>query len=255
MNEQNFLPLPDYPVIDMHAHTGYAFDGSNVSTETQLQVMDSLGIRCMAASSLHALYYDYRAGNEALAAEIAGHPGRIYGYVALNPHHMDSWQEYCESMLARPGFIGIKLHPDFNAYPPDGPRYHEIYRYANERSLLVLNHSFGDAETIVDLALAYPNMKMICGHRCAYANPEEVAFLARNLSKRKNIYFDTTSSCLANGSLELYCSLAGSEHVIFGTDTPYFDPAFQTGRFLRCRLTETQRRQILRENALSLLYG
>lgn len=255
MDRKNLLAFPDYRILDAHAHTGYAFDGINVSLEEQIRVMDTLEIERMIVSNLHALYYNPVKGNDELESQIAAYPDRLIGYVSVNPHHMEGWKEYLDTMLAKPGFVGIKLHPDFNSYPPNGPKYQEIYQYANDRSLLVLNHSFGDARTIVEIAQNYPQMKMICGHRCAYADREEVAFLAGNLLHRRDIYFDTTSSCLGYGSIELYCSLLGSEHVIFGTDTPYFDPAYQVGRFLRCHLTESQRRQILRENTLSLLDG
>lgn len=246
------LAFPEYKILDAHAHTGYAFDASQVSLEEQLRVMDTLGIEKMIASNLHALYYDPFEGNEELFRQIEQYPDRLSGYAAVNPHYMEGWEAYLDRMRKRAGFAGIKLHPDFNSYPPDGPRYQEIYRYADRHNLLVLNHSFGNAKMIVEIALAYPNMKMICGHRVAYADREEVEYLRRNLEGRRDIWFDTTSSCLSCGAIELYCERLGSEHVIFGTDTPYFDPAFQVGRFLRCKLPERDRRQVLRENTLSL---
>lgn len=250
----NKLKLPDYGILDAHGHTGYSFDGCRVSLPEQIRVMDTLGIECMIASNLHALYYDPLSGNEELASQLEAYPGRLLGYVAVNPHYMDSWEEYLDRMLARPGFVGIKLHPDFNSYPPDGPLYHKIYQYADQHRLLVLNHSFGNARTIVEIAKAYPRMKMICGHQCAYINRDDLNYLSANLSDRRDIYFDTTSSCLACGAIELYCNTFGSSRVLFGTDTPYFDPAYQVGRFLCCRLSESDRRQILRENMRSLIH-
>lgn len=242
-----------YSILDAHAHIGYSFDGYRMSPEEQLHSMDILGIEKMLASNLHALYFDPVQGNREMADVAARYPERILGYVAVNPHHMEGREAYLNEMLALPNMVGIKLHPDFNSYPTNGPQYHRIYEYANRHGLLVLNHYFGDVKTIVELAKSYPHMKMICGHRCAYPNLDEIRYLRDNLADRRDIYFDTTSSCVAYGAIERYCEYLGSERILFGTDTPYFDPAYQVGRFLWCGLNDRDRRNILRENMWNLI--
>lgn len=244
-----------YPIIDAHAHIGYSQDGYKLTVEEQIKRMDELGIEVMIASNLSAMYHDPIIGNREMLRVIQQYPKRIKGYVCINPHYNENTEQYLDEILSIEGFIGIKLHPDFNSYPPDGEKYRRIYQYANKKNAVVLNHSFGDYKMIVSLALEYPNMKMICGHRCAYASEEEVAYYKKNILNRKDIYFDTTSSCVGYGAIERYAEAVGAEHIIFGTDSPYFDPAFQVGRFIHCRLSDSQRQVILRENAASIIFS
>ena len=71
--------------------------------------------------------------------------------------------------------------------------------------------------------------------------------------KYDNAYLELTDTYHFNGIIEKMCERAGSEKVIFGTDLPWFDPAYGMGCILFARISDEEKINILRNNILRII--
>ena len=78
-----------------------------------------------------------------------------------------------ERVLKHNAFAGIKLHPTNAGYPIDGSYYDSIFRYANDRGILVEIHAYPRAHLIDDgcspsrikhVLAKYPDLKVSIAH-------------------------------------------------------------------------------------------
>ena len=131
--------------------------------------------------------------------------------------------------LARAGFPGIKLHPDYVGITIDDERYAPIFAAAAEAGLIVVIHAGYDfispdkihatPERILKVLAAYPSLTLVCAHMGANELWDEV------LQKLcgKNVYFDTS---LVAGSLspelaEKIILNHDADKILFGSDLPW----------------------------------
>ena len=77
---------------------------------------------------------------------------------------------------------------------------------------------------ITDLVRRFPNIDVVGAHMGGLSAPEDQ--LLRELPAATNLYLDT-SNAAHTLSAETFCTLLrihGPEHILFGTDWPWFDP-------------------------------
>jgi len=75
-------------IVDTHAHMGKLPILSPkvwMTPERLVETADRLGIEKMCVSSLKALTYDFYEGNQDVVEAMKRYPGRILGYVVVNP--------------------------------------------------------------------------------------------------------------------------------------------------------------------------
>ena len=70
-----------------------------------------------------------------------------------------------------------------------------------------------------------------------------------------NYYADLAGSARRRGALEELVELIGADRIVYGSDSPLFGFAYQTGRVLGAGLAETDKHLILRGNAERLFGG
>ena len=246
---------PTCPVIDMHGHYGpYAgIYFPRPYADGMLASMDRAGVLAIAFSG-HAALVDPARGNPEVAAVVRAHPGRFYGYWAVDPLDRKLVEQEVARLPREPGFVGFKFHPDWHTYPITGADYAPALEYAHEHRLLVLSHSWGGSAysrpgLFAEVARKYPQVQFLMGH-AGYGEWDTAIAVAK---EHGNVYLELTAASGVGGIVERFVTEAGAHKVLFGTDLPWFDPLYAIGCICFSRITDDDRRDILHRNAERLL--
>ena len=244
--------LADILVIDAHAHMGrwFAFHAPSGDAAGMVRTMDRIGVRCCVSSAHAAIGPDFRLGNDEVQAGAQAYPGRIFGYITVNPNYpAEEMRQELESRWATGLFLGIKFHADMHKYPSDGERYAPAWEFAHEHGLPLLSH-----DVVAHLAAPvqrYPQAKLLIAHSIS---SQEMLEAATALAQRHgNVYLDICGSPLIYGALEQAVEKVGAGRILFGTDLPFIDARPQVGRVAFAQIAEDDKLQILGQNARELL--
>lgn len=188
---------------------------------------------------------------------------------------------YWEAELERireAGIVGIKLHPAYDHVDIDDPRSIAILRKCRDLDLIVLLHSGKDVG-IPGATEAVPSrirnaldkvgqMKLIAAHMGGWKCWQE----GRNLLPETGIFIDTAFAlgrmepapdqykwdeddlCLLNE--DEFCELLyayGTDHVLFGTDSPWADSEKEIRKIKQLPLSRSEIDGILGGNSKKLL--
>jgi len=241
-------PITGFDVIDAHAHLGpYSrFFTPDPSAAAMVRVMDLTGVRHAVLSATHAIELDVRAGNAETAAAVEEHPGRLFGYVTINPHQDP------EAELARwgdhPGMVGLKLHPDLHDCAVTDPRYAPAWEYADATGCPVLVHTwtgsaYDDPALLGEVGDRYPDARILLGHSGALAAGfARVIEIARH---HPNLHLEICGSFLTGRALARMVRALGAHRVIYGSDFPFIDQRYSIGRVVFAELDLADRLTVL----------
>jgi predicted TIM-barrel fold metal-dependent hydrolase len=266
------------PIINMHGHFG-PFLGNYMPaspSEVMINIMNRCGMKLVICSSHQFISSDPDYGNLMIKKLIKKYPGRFLGYWGINPNYNHIIKRDLSNFDNLKGFAGFKFIPDYHRYPLTGKDYKPVLKFANERGLIILIHTFGGSifdspRMFGEIANKYSNIKFIMGHS-GYGDWEYAISLGRELS---NVYLDITSvyiahdfsqlpygtgmpievpSCLCvNGVIEFMVKIASSKKILFGDDIPWFTPYFALGSLLFADINDESKRDIMYKNAENLL--
>jgi hypothetical protein len=250
--------LKDTLIIDCHGHLGrwnnVYLPKSDLSEI--IKMMNRFGIDKLCISSFLGCSCDFRTGNDQVGAAVRKYPDRLIGYTTVNPNFPEEVAVELKRCKKEYGFVMVKIHPFCHEYPADGKAYKPVWEFANQRRSIVLSHTWEAdkycAPTMFGkIAARYPKAKIILGHSgVTYNGCEEAIAVAK---RYKNIYLDIASSQPHFGILERFVDEVGAHRVLFGTDTPFLEPACQIGKVAFAKISENQKRQILGLNMKNLL--
>jgi predicted TIM-barrel fold metal-dependent hydrolase len=236
-------------IIDAHGHLGswFAFAIPDSSTESLVRVMDSCGVTTMCVSHLLAIGPDARAGNALLLTEIERFPGRFLGYAVYDPHDPESAERTAE-LLAMPGVIGLKLHPDTHEHPLDGPGYQRAFELAAERDCIVLAHGmFGSPwcgpERFATVAARHPTVELLMGH--AGLLPAGFPAAAEVAVQHPNVTLELCGSRMTARQLAWLVETVGADRMVFGSDALFLDLRVGLGRVQLAPISAADRDQLL----------
>lgn len=179
-----------------------------------------------------------------------------FGFGTIHPDYPNKEDEikHCLEM----GLIGIKIHPDMQAFHIDDPRMFEVYDILSKLGAPIMIH-LGDAryEYSRPLRLAkimdqYPDLKVVGAHLGGYQRWEEAL---TSICGRRNLWLDTSSS-LQFMDIELAKKIIhthGVDRILFGTDYPITDQSEELKRIALLDLTTEETKAVLYENAATLL--
>lgn len=261
------MPVDGIQAIDVHAHYGIYLEPERPSAEpfmtgdaaTVVRRAKEANTQYTIVSPLLGLLprgkADAVAGNDEAARVVAEHEGLLQ-WVIIDPRRPRTFEQ-ADEMLRMPKCVGIKIHPEEHLYPIKefGER---IFSFAAERRALVLTHS-GEQNSLpadfVPYADAYPEMKLILAHiGCGWDGDLGHQVRAVAKSRKGNLFADTSSaSSIYPGLIEWAVSEIGVDRVLYGTDTPLYVAAMQRTRINRAELSDSQKKRILRDNAVGLL--
>lgn len=164
--------------------------------------------------------------------------------------------------LGQAGIGGIKIHPDYVGIEIDDARFDRIFALCEQQGFFVVthagldpvspNHIHATPEKIRTVLRRYPRMKLIAAHLGGLRMAKEV----RDMLVGEDIWFDTSLSAQRQDEKELLLSIL-KEHrpdrLLFGSDTPWSDPAAEV-TFLRDAVRDEELRdRIFCRNAQELL--
>ncbi len=249
------LPIEGVRIIDSHGHCGpysdfYIPRGS--SPDAIVENLDTLGVECVFLSANVAFKSDFSRGNAFVAEATKNFPGRIYGYVCLNPVYGDEMIPELEKYKNTPGFKGIKFHISINKTPFGSYKYEPAYRYAAEHNLPILHHTYGvnDLVALSAVAKQYPETKFIAAH--SEVGIDSVERIADAVNPLDNFYVDTALAGASEGSIELLCKYVDTKKILYGTDCGFYSPNFSLGRIAMADIDDEKKLDILGRNAEKL---
>ncbi|OFV87979.1 MAG: hypothetical protein A3J75_05865 [Acidobacteria bacterium RBG_16_68_9] len=242
-------------IIDFHGHIGRSkiFSKSSGGASDLVKLMDKRGIDkavlLPAASPRKPRYYE-----DALEA-YKEFPDRFYPFFLANPRE-ENVCEMLQMVVEKHGFKGLKLHPTFLGVPADDKEWvYPIVEKARELKICVMIHSdptlYATPWQVGLVAMDFPEVPVVMAHMgfvdviCNDA--------AINMARRApNLYLETTGVS-AEAKVALAVREIGAHRVLYGSDMPFHDPAFDMARIEYADIPEEGKKLIMGENARRLL--
>ena len=223
-------------LIDVHAHfyTGRSSRADwRERNASRLSAGERVGITWHVASILGTwgrtspTYFpspaDLTHANDAVAALAREHPGRIRGYVAVNPNFTAHAEAEVRRGLAA-GLVGIKLAASRRA---DDPLLDPIAALAREHEVPILHHIWqrrrgdvpgqeaSDAVELGRLAARHPGVSFILAHIGGGGDWIHSLHAVRDLA---NVFVDLSGSGVDGGMLEACLAAVGAGRLLWGCD-------------------------------------
>ncbi len=184
---------------------------------------------------------------------------RLLSFGGIHPDN-ENYKEQLKQ-LKRMGFVGIKLHPDYQGVNFDDIRYERIVAYASELDMIVLVHAGIDIGmpnpvrcTPMMSAKVLKNTqasKLVLAHLGGWKLWDEV----EELLVGSTAYFDT-AFIHKYIEREQFCRIVnnhGSEKILFATDSPWANQRETINWVSECDLSDDAKENIYFKNALQLL--
>lgn len=192
-------------------------------------------------------------------------------FSATDTHHIISFagiHPLCEDIdgkmqwIKENGFVGVKLHPDYQETYINDPAYVRILECARDLDLVVLTHAGLDvaytdvpmrcpAELVLDLCRRVPYEKLVIAHLGGYEENSD----ALDRLCGENIYLDT-AYILRYTSREKLCDVLsrhGAERVLFASDSPWSSMKDDVEKIKSFSLDPVDERRLMCDNARTLL--
>jgi predicted TIM-barrel fold metal-dependent hydrolase len=205
-------------IFDAHLHLGTDIDGMLGDYDALEELMGRYGISrafvfCLDEPDRHPAF---RAANDRTLAFAERSNGRLIPFVRLDLN--ESPIEEAKRCLDA-GARGIKLHPRAQGFTATDERLAPVFELAAARRVPILIHGGRGlppiAEGLGALVERYPEATLIIAH----AGIADMAELARHMSGRKNVVFDT--STWSPVDLLAFYRLVPPEQVVYASDFPY----------------------------------
>jgi predicted TIM-barrel fold metal-dependent hydrolase len=207
------------------------------------------------------------AVNEFVASYVKEDPKRLIPCGSVHPRHTKNVLADMEQIV-RLGIRLIKIHPPHQLlYPNDylnGVKELEIiYRAAEANGIPIMVHTgtsifpgarnkYGDPIYVDDVAVDFPNLKILLAHGGRPLWMDSAFFLVR---RHRNVYLDI-SGIPPKSLLKYFPRLEEIAHkTLFGTDWPgpgVPEIANNLAEFRKLPLTEAAKHQILSQTALGI---
>jgi len=118
----------------------------------------------------------------------------------------------------------------------------------------LLSHTWGHSvynggKEMLKLVKKYRNIKFFMGHSI-YGEWDAAA---QCVHENGNVYLELTAIPGVRGIIEKLVQAVGSEHILYGTDMPWFDEYQAVGGVVSAKITEDDMQNILYRNAQRLL--
>ncbi len=264
--------MKKYKIIDSHCHiypdkiaqkasdsTGNFYDlpsSLDGKISTLLERGEIAGIDHFVVQSVATTPKQVSSINHFIASSVAESGGKFTGLGTLHPDSEDMEADVNEIISL--GLKGVKLHPDIQKVRLDDSRMLKIYELCEGKLPMLIHtgdyrYDYSNPNRMMPILDAYKNLTVIGAHFGGWSIWEEAT---EKFSKYKNFYVDCSSSLYAisaEKAKELILAY-GTDRVLFGTDYPLWDPETEIARFMKIDLTESERQDILYNNATELFH-
>ena len=266
-----------YKILDIHTHT-YP---DSISAKAKVAFEKFYEFTCEGNGTVDDL---------AESSEKAGVSGMLMLSVATNAHQIKKVNEFAKAALDQMlskgfeaaafagihqdcpdfaaeldhikdlGLSGIKIHPDIQGVDIDDKRMYELYSLIEGELPLYLHmgdnrpqYRFSEADKLIKIMHEFPRLKVIAAHFGGYMAWERGADLLR--AGKDNVMFDTSSAlwAMTTEKANELVSILGTEKLMFGTDYPVMYAENELNLFMKIKLTDEERQNILYGNAKNFL--
>lgn len=185
---------------------------------------------------------------------------RIISFAGIHPDCEDIYAKM--RFIKDSGFIGVKLHPDYQGTFINDEKYVRILEYAKEYDLVVVTHSGVDCgflgepvkctpSLVKELIKRVPHSKLVLAHMGANEMHNEVLKELCDL----DVYFDTAYVLrfIGEAGFKEILKRHGEDKILFATDTPWSDIKNDVNIIKSFGLTKETENKIFYENAKHLL--
>ncbi|MFQ6053345.1 MAG: amidohydrolase family protein [Candidatus Bathyarchaeia archaeon] len=246
-------------VIDGHTHFAGAGRGLPPSTvEDLLSAMDGNGIDAVVTTPPYSAIGRDRTYDEAnafIADAMEEAPGRILGFVRVNPHLRENALRSIEAAVGEGGFLGVKLHPRNEAFAINSEELvFPIAELAAKLKAPILIHTgepdtygFAQPALVGGLADAFPEVDLIVGHMGKRLY-EDAILVAKWF---ENVVLET--SFRSPREITRAVGVVGAERVVYGSDMPFGIPEIEMMKIGLCDVSEEEKAMILGENMARIL--
>jgi uncharacterized protein len=198
---------------------------------------------------------DMQKQNDEVMAAVARWPDRAFGFVYLNPNHVEASLKELDRCVRDGPMVGVKL---WVARHCNTVELDPIIRRATELKAVILQHTYLKAAgnlpgestplDLAELATRHPQASFICGHTGA---DWEIGI--RSIRACRNVAVELSGFDPTAGVTEMAVHELGAERVLFGSDAGGRSFASQLGKVLGADIPARARRLILGENLERLL--
>ncbi|MBO7149075.1 MAG: amidohydrolase family protein [Clostridia bacterium] len=183
---------------------------------------------------------------------------KIISFGSVHPADPDA----CEVLdsLAKRGFMGIKLHPEFQDFYIDSKESLRVIQHAHSLGLFVLIHAGGDLgypppyhctpDRLAKVLDEIDGERLIAAHLGGFMMWDEVLKYIAG----KNVYIDTAAvgTCIPSDIYREIIRAHGADHVLFGSDSPWEDQFHALHALEMTGISDDELKKIKYENAKKL---
>lgn len=248
-------------IWDCHSHLGNVRGEKPADRMARLiEYADRMGVERLVVFMGWPFVYDpspdeFRRQNDQILAAIHDWPERVFGYVYVNPNHVDRSLEEIERCVVEGPMIGIKL---WVAKKCNDPALDPIVQLATRIQIPIYQHTWlkitgnlpGEStpSDLAELASRHPQAMLLCGH--AGGDWEHGI---RAIRPFKNVYLETAGGDPTAGIVEMAVGELGAERVIYGSDVGGRSFASQLAKVEAAEIADHEKELILGANLRRLL--
>ncbi|HOX59324.1 MAG TPA: amidohydrolase family protein [Candidatus Paceibacterota bacterium] len=250
-------------IWDVHCHlSGVPGDSPKARTDQLLRYADRVGIERICVFMGMKWSYDpdpadMRRQNDEVIEAVQHRPDRVFGFVYLNPTHLEASLAEMERCVKDGPLVGLKL---WVARRCNDSALDPIAKRAAELEAPFLQHAYlkaGGSENLpgestpddlAQLARRHPQTAFICAHVGA-----EWETGIRTLRGCRNVSVDISGSDPTAGLTEMVVEELGAERVLFGSDAGGRSYASQLGKVFGADLPNRTKQLVLAGNMKRML--
>jgi hypothetical protein len=248
-------------IWDAHIHlSGVPGDTPEARLACLLEFADRLGIErvCVFMGmrwSHNPTPDDLRRQNDDVLRAVSHFPKRAFGFVYLNPNHVEASLAELDRCVRDGPMVGVKLWVARRCHTPE---LDPLVRRAAELKAVILQHTYlkvtgnlpGESTPadLAELAGRHPDASFIAAHTGADWEPG-----IRALRRSPNVCVELCGFDPTAGVTEVAVRELGAERVLYGSDAGGRSFASQLAKVLGAQIPMTAKRLILGENLKRLL--
>lgn len=165
------------------------------------------------------------------------------------------------TFLKNNGICGIKVHPEYQDFYIDKPEHFPLYEIISDMGLILLFHAGKDPgpfscdhvlpSMIKKVHQNFPKLRIVAAHLGGWKLWNDVEKELCGLP----IYFDTSavSEYISKEQFLRIVNKHGTEHILFGTDSPWFNQGKAVEWIDSLELSECEKEMIFWKNGQNLL--
>jgi len=254
--------MPAPPLIwDLHAHLS-GVDGSTPEARLGqlLRYADRFHIERLCIFMGMEWAYEpspekLRTENDDILRALRTHPDRAFGFVYLNPQHLQASLDELNRCVRDGPMVGVKLwvaqHANHPNLDPIVDRARELLAPVFQHTWLKITGNLPGESTpqhLAHLASRHPQATLICGHS---GGDWELGL--RTIRPYPNVFTDLGGGDPTAGFTEMAVRELGAERVLYGSDVGGRSFSSQLAKVFGAEIPQAARNQILGHNLRRLL--